>query len=333
MNYFITGGAGFVGSHLADALLLDGNHVVALDNFSTGRRDNLSDAKRNPRFRLVEGSILDEHLVASIIEETDVIFHLAASVGVKFVLEHLVETLDTNARGTEVIVRLAQRGGGKKVVLTSTSEVYGKSPNLPHKEDDDLTIGPTTIGRWGYACSKMMDEHVALAYAKEYGLPVVVLRLFNTVGTRQSGRYGMVIPRFVSQALTGEPITVYGDGSQTRCFVQVDRVVRAMIDISRNPDAEGQVFNVGSNQEITIQELANSVKNTLGSTSPIAHVPYERAFGTDFEDIRKRVPDISKIQRQIDFDPTTDLTQLIQEIAKDLSATNSADNTPNNRSD
>ena len=318
MKVLVTGGAGFIGSHLTEALLGRGDEVVVFDNLSTGRTANLEEAMANPNLRLVQGSVLDEELLAPLVAEADLVYHLAASVGVSYVVEHLIETIHNNVRGTETVIRLAQQSPGTKVILASTSEVYGKSDSFPHREDDDLTIGPTTVGRWGYACSKMMDELLGLAYHKEQGLPIVILRLFNTVGPRQSGRYGMVIPNFVSRALTGDPIEVFGDGSQTRCFVHVKHVIKGLVDISGVDRAVGQVFNIGSNQEISINELAEQVKTTLESPSPIVHIPYKDAYGFEFEDIQRRVPDIAKIQAHVDFSPATDLPALITEVAQHL---------------
>jgi UDP-glucose 4-epimerase len=315
LKILVTGGAGFIGSHLTETLLEQGHHVVIIDDMSTGNPENLGHLHELSNFRLVEGSVLDEGLLEPLISEADLIYHLAAAVGVKLILEHLVETLESNVQGTENVIRLAHSTGNKKVILASSSEVYGKSPAFPWNEDDDLHLGPTSYGRWGYACSKMMDEFLGLAYNKEKGLPVVVIRFFNTVGPRQKGQYGMVLPRFVSQALAGEPITVYGDGTQSRCFTNVDDVVGAIIDISRVPEAEGQVFNVGNNSEIDINHLAELVRDTLGSSSPISRVPYNEAYGTDFEDIARRIPGISKIQGYIDFQPETDLRPVIMRIA------------------
>jgi UDP-glucose 4-epimerase len=318
MKILITGGAGFIGSHLAQRFLSLGHHVIALDNLSTGHLDNIKHLLPYPHFRFVEGDVLDKGALKPLIEEADLIYHLAAAVGVKFVVDHLIGTLETNVQGTENVLRLAHHCGGKKVVLASTSEVYGKSQSVPYKEDADSVLGPTSIGRWGYACSKALDEFLALAYYKEQGLPVVILRLFNTVGPRQAGRYGMVVPRFVSQALQGKPITVYGDGLQTRCFTYVGHVVKAMMDIAQVPEGEGQVFNVGSDREVSVNELAALVKETLKSRSPIVHIPYSEVYPLDFEDTYRRVPDISKIQKYIDYQPDTGLAQVIHEVAQYL---------------
>lgn len=315
MNVLITGGAGFIGSHLARGLLDLGNKVEVLDDLSTGRSVNLEALSDQPRYRWTKGSILDQSLLDPLIERADLIYHLAAAVGVELVVDRLVETLETNTTGTKNIIQLAQKHGRKKVVLASSSEVYGNSNKIPYKEDDDVAVGPTSTGRWGYACSKMLDEFLALAYHKELGLPVVVLRLFNTVGPRQRGRYGMVMARFVAQALKNEMITVYGDGDQSRCFTYIDDVVAAAIDIAQVPKAEGQVFNVGSSHETTINELALMVKETLNSKSEIQHLSYAEGYGTDFADIRRRVPDTSKIQQYVNFHPITDLPWIISQVA------------------
>lgn len=315
MKYLVTGGAGFVGSHLCQQLLKANHQVVALDDMSTGQKVNIQHLMSDSNFSYVCGSVLDEVLLGQLVQKTDAIYHLAAAVGVRFVVENLVETLETNTQGTENILKAADAYGKKKVILASTSEVYSKSKSFPHKEDDDLSIGPTNIGRWGYASSKILDEFLALAYFKERDVPVVIVRLFNTVGPRQSGRYGMVLPKFVSQAMSGQNITVFGDGSQSRCFTYVGDVVKAMIDIASLSNAEGEVFNLGSDREININSLAALVKDTLESESSIEHVPYDSAFTADFADVHRRVPDITKIKAHIHFDPCTDLSWIIREIA------------------
>ena len=314
----ITGGAGFIGSHLSEALIAQGKQVVALDNLSTGNSRNLDDLIKSPDFKLVRGSVLDTNLLGPLVEEADVVFHLAAAVGVQYVVENLVDTLETNIEGTRNVLSLAERHGGKKVLLASSSEVFGKNTSVTYSEDDDMAIGPSSIGRWGYACSKMLDEFLAMAYHKERGLPVVVFRLFNTVGPRQTGRYGMAVPRFVANALSNEPIKVHGDGNQTRCFAHVADVVRALTVLADASEAVGQVFNLGNDTEISIGELATLVKSMLGSDSPIVYIPYADAYGSDFEDIRRRVPNISKIRGLINYQPVNDLSKIIRDVAEDM---------------
>ena len=315
MRALITGGAGFIGSHLARELLDRGHEVTVLDDLSTGTRSNLVRLEDLGGFCFVEGSILEPSCLSLLIEKADVAYHLAAAVGVRYVLEHPVAALETNSRGTENVLRLAEVHGKTKVVLASSSEVYGKLSKVPFHEDDDAVLGPTSVSRWGYSCTKTLDEFLALAYHHEKGLPVVVLRFFNTVGPGQTGRYGMVMPRFVSQALKGDPITVYGDGEQMRSFTHVKDVVRAVADISTVPEAEGQVFNVGSVRETTINGLAELVRDVLGSTSEIVHRPFSQVFGPDFEETSRRLADISKIRRYIDYQPNTDLAFVVREIA------------------
>jgi len=315
MNILITGGAGFIGSHLALSLLDLGHGVEVLDDLSTGGSRNLKVLLDRPGFRWTKGSILDLQTLDPLIEKADIVYHLAAAVGVELVVDRLVRTLETNTSGSHNVIQSAHRHGGKKVILASSSEVYGNSNQIPYREDQDVVVGPTSVGRWGYACSKLLDEFLALAYHKEMGLPVVVLRLFNTVGPRQSGRYGMVVPRFVGQALKNKPITVYGNGDQSRCFTYVDDVVAAAIEIAQVSEAEGQVFNVGSSHETTINQLASMVKETLNSRSEIQHIPYAERYSEDFQDIRRRVPDISKIQQLVNFQPTADLPWIISQVA------------------
>ncbi|MFQ6027518.1 MAG: NAD-dependent epimerase/dehydratase family protein [Dehalococcoidia bacterium] len=314
MRALITGGAGFIGSHLAEELLQRGHEVIAFDDLSTGNRSNVDHLMKTSRFSLRQGSILDTQLLESVIGKADLVYHLAASVGVKNVLEHPLSALTTNVQGTENVLQLALQHGKKKVILASSSEVYGKSAQVPFRENDDLVLGPTSVSRWGYACAKALDEFLALAYHQEEGLPILVLRFFNIVGPRQVGRYGMVLPRFVAQARQGEPITVYGDGEQQRSFTYVKDAVRAVADIAEQPAAEGQVFNVGNNHHVSINCLAELVRDTLASRSEIVHIPYSEAYGPDFEDIRLRAADISKIQQHIDYQPNPDLAFVIKEI-------------------
>jgi UDP-glucose 4-epimerase len=309
----ITGGAGFVGSHLAEELLRRGEEVFAIDDLSTGRIDNIESLKPNPRFHYVIDSVHNEPVLAELIDRCDVVYHLAAAVGVKLIVESPVNTIETNVHGTEVVLKLANKKK-KKVLITSTSEVYGKSTSVPFREDQDLVLGPTTKGRWSYACSKAIDEFLAIAYWHEKRLPVVIVRLFNTVGPRQTGRYGMVIPNFVQQALNGEPITVFGDGTQSRAFGYVGDVVRALADLARHPQAVGEVFNIGNTNEITMNALAELIKQMTGSKSDITHIPYDQAYEQGFEDMPRRVPDISKIQRLIGYQPTVDLEQILERV-------------------
>lgn len=314
MRALITGGAGFVGSHLAEELINRGYEVTILDDLSTGSIRNISHLKRHPNFHYVIESIMERAVLAELVDDCDVVFHLAAAVGVRLIVESPVRTLDTNVRGTELVLEAAAKKG-KKVLITSTSEVYGKSNKIPFEEDDDLVIGPPVRGRWSYACSKAMDEFLALAYHREKQLPVVIARLFNTVGPRQVGTYGMVLPRFVSSALSGKPITIHSDGQQSRCFGWVRDVSSALAKLSEAEGAEGSVFNIGSDEEITINQLAQLVKEVTGSDSPIVHVSYENAYGKDFEDMRRRVPDLRKIRAAIGYTPTRCLREIVEAVA------------------
>lgn len=314
MKALITGGAGFIGSHLCDVLLGRGCSVVILDDLSTGSMNNVEQHVDNPDFTFAIDTVLDEMVLDPLVSECDVIYHLAAAVGVQLIVQQPLHTIRTNVEGTTHVLNTAQRYG-KKVVIASTSEVYGKSSKVPFSEGDDTVSGPTTKHRWAYACSKAIDEFAAFAMAKESGIPVCVLRLFNTVGRRQSGRYGMVIPNFVSQALNGDPITVFGDGEQTRCFANVADITRAMADLLSCPAAEGEVVNLGSNSEISINNLAQTVKDTLQSNSEITHISYDEAYEDGFEDMLRRVPDLSKAERLLGYAPTIDLKQTILEVA------------------
>jgi UDP-glucose 4-epimerase len=311
----VTGGAGFIGSHLTEALLTEGLHVTVLDDLSTGRLENLQAVQGHPRFVLALGSVRDEALVQKLVDDADVVYHLAASVGVRRILDSPVGTIETNILGTDVILRAATHKR-RRVVLASTSEVYGKNDCVPLSEDDDRILGPTTKSRWSYACSKAIDEFLALAYHQERGLPVVILRYFNTVGPRQTGRYGMVVPRFVRQALDGEPITVYGDGCQSRAFTDVEDTVRATIALSMTPAALGEVFNVGSPEEVTIIELAERVKALVASESSIVHIPYEEAYQPGFEDLRRRVADIRKAERAVGYQPQVSLDETLRRVIR-----------------
>ena len=309
----ITGGAGFIGSHLADAYLQRGDEVYAIDDLSTGSIENIQHLKTNARFHYTIDSVHNQPLVAELVDQCDVIFHLAAAVGVKLIVESPVRTIETNVRGTEVVLSLANKKK-KKVLIASTSEVYGLSEQVPFREDGNLVMGATTKGRWSYACSKAIDEFLALAYWREKKLPTIIVRLFNTVGPRQTGQYGMVIPTFVKQALAGRPITVYGDGKQTRCFGHVGDVVGALVKIMDHPQAVGQVFNIGSNEEVTILELAQRVKELAGSESEIVFVPYDEAYEEGFEDMPRRVPDISKVNSLVGFRPEVSLDGILQSV-------------------
>jgi nucleoside-diphosphate-sugar epimerase len=314
MKALITGGAGFVGSHLAEALLARGDTVHVLDNLSTGAMDNIGHLKGNERFHYLIDSVMNERVVAEVIDRVDVVYHLAAAVGVKLIVESPVNTIETNVHGTEMVLKVASKKK-KKVLVASTSEVYGKSEEVPFREDADLVLGATTKGRWSYACSKAIDEFLALAYWKEKGLPVVVFRLFNTVGPRQTGRYGMVIPNFVKQALQGHPITVFGDGTQSRSFTYVSDVVDALVKLAEHPDAVGQVLNIGNDhEEISILELAQRVKARTGSKSAIELVPYDEAYEEGFEDMPRRVPDLYRIRTLIGYEPRVHLDEILDRV-------------------
>ena len=313
----ITGGAGFIGSHLADRLLKDGHEVLVLDNLSTGSIDNIVHLKQVPGFSYVIDTITNEPLLAEMIDACDVVYHLAAAVGVKLIVEQPVHTIETNVHGTEVVLKHANKKK-KLVCLASTSEVYGKSADVPFRETADLVLGATAKHRWAYACSKLLDEFLALAYWKEKKLPVVIVRLFNTVGPRQTGQYGMVLPTFVRQALAAHPITVFGDGTQSRSFTHVGDVVWALIRLVQEPRAVGEVFNVGNTGEVTIWDLAERVKVMAGSDSPIQIVPYEQAYEAGFEDMPRRVPDISKIRNLIGYEPQVDLPDIIRSVVEHL---------------
>jgi UDP-glucose 4-epimerase len=310
----ITGGAGFIGSHLAEHLLDAGWQVAILDNLSTGRFENIAHLVGRPGFSFAIDSITNTMVLDRLASESQVIVHLAAAVGVKLVVEQPVHTIETNIMGTEAVMRAAARYR-TKVIVASTSEVYGKGVRVPFREDDDVVLGPSSRNRWAYAASKMVDEFLALAYHQKYDLPVIIARFFNTVGPRQVGRYGMVIPRFVKQALLGEPITVYGDGSQSRCFCDVSDTVRALSALLAYDDAIGKVFNIGSIEEISILELAERVKTLLHSSSSISFIPYEKAYAPGFEDMQRRVPDISRIQALTGWQPQMTLNDILQRVA------------------
>jgi UDP-glucose 4-epimerase len=312
-SILITGGAGFIGSHLADALIERGDRVAIIDDLSTGAVANIRHLKGHPNFSYTLDTIANEAVLAELIDESDAVVHLAAAVGVQLIVQSPVRTIETNVNGTELVLRWAAKKG-KTVLIASTSEVYGKSERAPFREDDDLVLGPSTINRWSYACSKLLDEFLALAYHKERDLPVIIARLFNTVGPRQTGRYGMVLPRFVRAALRDVPLRVYGDGQQTRCFCYVGDTVRALIALLDHPDAVGKIFNVGNPQEVSILELAQRVVKLAQSSSPIVLVPYEHAYEAGFEDMRRRVPDISRLTALTGFRPTLDLDDIIRTV-------------------
>jgi UDP-glucose 4-epimerase len=309
----ITGGAGFIGSHLSEALLERGWTVEVIDDLSTGSIENISHLKGHPHFSYILDSVMNRSLLLELVDRTDVIFHLAAAVGVRLIVEKPVYTIETNIKATELVLELAARKY-KPLLLASTSEVYGKLDKPKFSEDDDVILGPTSRARWCYAASKIIDEFLARAYYKEKGLPVVVVRLFNTIGPRQSGQYGMVVPRFVRLALSGQPIPVYGDGTQRRSFTWVGDVVDAMLALMKQPNAHGDVFNIGHTKEISIHDLAVLVKRMTSSPSEIRLVPYEEAYEAGFEDMPRRAPDISKIQRLIGYRPGLDLPEMLGRI-------------------
>jgi UDP-glucose 4-epimerase len=313
MRALITGGAGFIGSHLSEALLAKGHEVTALDNLSTGSIENIAHLKGHERFRYTIDTVENEPLLAELIDGCDVVFHLAAAVGVKKIVEEPVHTIETNVHGTEVVLKHANKKK-KLVVIASTSEVYGKSTAVPFHEDADLVMGPTIKHRWAYACSKAIDEFLALAYWKEKKLPVIIVRFFNTVGPRQTGQYGMVIPNFVRQALAGHPITVFGDGTQSRSFTDVQDVVRALVQLVQQSSAVGQVFNIGNTEEITMRELAERIRTMTGSQSDIVLIPYDQAYEAGFEDMPRRLPDLGKIREAIGYEPTMKIDQILARV-------------------
>jgi len=309
----VTGGAGFIGSHLSDALLAQGDEVLILDNLSTGSIDNISHLKGRPRFEYFIDTVNNEPLLAELIDRSDVVFHFAAAVGVRLIVEQPVHTIETNVHGTEVVLKHANKKK-KLVVIASTSEVYGKSDDVPFREDSDLVLGPTPKHRWAYACSKAIDEFLALAYWKERKLPVIIVRFFNTVGPRQTGQYGMVIPNFVRQSLAGEPITVFGDGTQTRSFTHVADVVCALLRLVKEPRAIGQVVNIGNTEEVTILHLAERVRELTGSASPIKFIPYDQAYESGFEDMPRRVPDLERVKGLIGYEPRNTLEDILVQV-------------------
>lgn len=319
MKVVVTGGAGFIGSHVSEALLSRGDTVVAIDDLSTGSTSNVEAFLKNPNFRLVVENVANETVLDHMVSDADIVYHLAAAVGVKLIVDDPVRTIETNILGTEVVLKVAARYR-TKLFIASTSEVYGKNDRLPFKEDADMVFGSTTHSRWCYACSKAIDEFLSLAYRRRYNLPVIICRFFNTVGPRQTGQYGMVVPRFVRQALRGEPITVYGDGEQIRCFCHVKDVVGALLRLALEPSAVGEIFNIGAEKGITINALAEKVKTLTKSRSRIVRIPYEQAYEPGFEDMRERVPDVSRIRKLIGFRATRNIDQIIADVADHMRA-------------
>ncbi|MFH1502689.1 MAG: GDP-mannose 4,6-dehydratase [Candidatus Eisenbacteria bacterium] len=317
MNALVTGGAGFIGSHLVEALLARGDGVWVIDDLSTGRFENIAHLEKHPKFDYVIDTIMDERVVAELTAKVDVVFHLAAAVGVAYIIDNPLKSLETNIRGTEIVLHQANEGK-KQAVIFSTSEIYGKANSQPCGENDDRVLGSTMISRWGYSSSKAIDEFLALAYHREKKLPVTIVRLFNTCGPRQTGQYGMVIPRFVRQALLDHPITVYGDGQQTRCFCDVSDVIRGVLGLVEEPRANGEVFNLGSSEETTIEDLAKRILELTASGSTIERIPYEKAYEEGFEDMRRRVPDLTKIKSFIGYEPQVSLAELLERIVADF---------------
>jgi len=317
MRYLITGGAGFIGSHLAERLLAANDSVSVIDDLSTGSMDNIAHLRGSARFQHVIASITEKSLLAELVDEADVVVHLAAAVGVRLIVESPVRTIETNVHGTELVLELANKKK-KRVVVASTSEVYGKSNRVPFNEEDDLLLGAPTKGRWSYACSKAIDEFLAIAYWREKKLPVTIVRLFNTVGPRQTGRYGMVIPSLVKQAIMGQALTVFGDGEQSRCFGHVRDVVEALVALIQTPGSTGEIFNVGSDREITINSLAELVREMTESSAPIVHMSYDDAYADGFEDMRRRVPDLTKIRLLIGYAPRYDIRDILLDVIEHM---------------
>jgi UDP-glucose 4-epimerase len=313
MKFLITGGAGFIGSHLAEKLLDEGHDVYVIDDLSTGSIENIEHLKQRKGFTYIIDTIMNPPLLAELVDKCDIVFHLAAAVGVMLIVESPVRTIETNVKGTEEVLKHANKKK-KKIIIASTSEVYGKSTQKLFSEDGDLVFGPTTKGRWSYACSKAIDEFLGLAYWKEKGLPVVIVRFFNIVGPRQTGRYGMVIPRFVKQALQNKPVTIFGDGKQSRCFAHVHDAVKALIKLSQTDELVGQIVNLGNDEEVTIEDLAGKIKALTESNSEIKYISYDEAYEEGFEDMKKRVPDLSKIKKLIGYKPEHSLDNIINDV-------------------
>ena len=313
MRVLVTGGAGFIGSHLCERLLNDKHQVDVIDDLSTGNLNNIEHCLGDSNLTFVNDSIINENTMHTLIHRCDMIYHLAAAVGVKLIVEEPVRTIETNIRGTEVVLEIAKKFG-KRIVITSTSEVYGKNGKVPFKEEDDCLLGSTKFSRWSYACSKAIDEFLGLAYHRQYGLPILIVRLFNTVGDRQTGQYGMVIPRFVRAALFGEPLEIYGDGKQTRCFAYVQDVIDGMIALADDRSSYGDVYNIGSDEEVSIESLAYMIKNMTESSSAVKYIPYSEVYGPGFDDMRRRVPSLEKIQKQVGYKPKTSLKETLRVI-------------------
>jgi UDP-glucose 4-epimerase len=318
MKALVTGGAGFIGSHLSERLLKNGHQVIVVDNLSTGSLKNIEACKDNAAFEFVEGDICDVALMEALVQRCDIVYHLAAAVGVKLIADCPVRTIETNIGGTEVVLDAVNKFN-KKVLIASSSEIYGKSEAIPFCEDDDIVLGSTTFSRWSYACSKAIDEFLGLAFYQQYGLNVVIARFFNTIGPRQTGEYGMVVPRFVQRALKNEPVLIYGTGKQSRCFCYVDDVVEAVIGLMDRKQAAGKVYNVGSTEEITIEDLADKVIQMTGSKSKKQFIPYEKAYGKPIDDMMRRVPSIERIRQTINWQPRTNLDQTLKVIIASLS--------------
>ncbi len=313
MRILVTGGAGFIGGHLCERLLKEGHMVDVIDDLSTGNITNLKNCMGNEKFNFYNDSVINEKMMYTLIDKNDMVYHLAAAVGVRLIIEQPVRTIETNIKGTEVVLDIAKKFQ-KKVLIASTSEIYGKSEKVPFKEDDDTLLGPTTYSRWSYACSKAIDEFLGFAYYRQYGLPVLIVRLFNTVGERQTGKYGMVIPRFVKAALSREPLIIYGDGKQSRCFTYIQDIIDGVITLVNDPGSYGTVYNIGSTEEISIEDLAAKIKEMSNSPSEIKYMPYEEVYGEAFDDLKRRVPCLEKIEKQIGYKQKTSLDETLEKI-------------------